>query len=328
MGTRKVFGLIIACLIPLLLLAVGAGCSPPAPKGPGTEEGKGAPASSEGTTAAPARSGPSGYEEFIVTLTPVVPTSADTVRATLRSAASHREATAASWKWFVNGSEQRIASDTMAAGSAKKGDEIQVEATVSRPGGTVVARSRKVRVANALPKVVGAELSNLSPGKDELLVATASSQDPDGDAIRLNFRWRINGKVAQEGENPELRLSTAKKGDEVYCEVVPNDGQSTGPTLATRIVTVRNSPPIIRSTPPSGVGTDGVFSYRLMADDPDGDPLVFSMTEGPKGGSFDAGTFLWAPPAGFQGTAPVVLRVSDGAGGEARQEFVLQVAAP
>ena len=316
-----------ACLIPLLLLAVGAGCSPPGPKGRGTEEGKGAPVLSEGATAAPAGNEPSGYDGYIVTLTPAVPTSADGVRATLRSAASHREGTAASWKWFVNGSEQRIASDTMAAGSAKKGDEIQVEATVARPGGTVAVRSRKVRVANAPPRVTGADLSNLSPGKGETLVATASAEDPDGDPIRWIFRWRINGEVVQEGENPELRLSTAKRGDEVYCEVVPNDGEATGPTLATQIVTVRNRPPIIRSIPPSGAGPDGVFSYPVMADDPDGDPLGFTMTEGPKGASFDAGTFRWAPTSEFRGTAPVVLRVSDGAGGEARQEFVLQVGA-
>jgi len=316
-----------AWLIPLLFLAVGAGCSPPGPKGHGSEEGKGASTPSEGITAAPARNEPPGHEEYIVTLTPAVPTSADGVRATLRSSASHREGTAASWKWFVNGAEQRIASGTMAAGSAKKGDEIQVEATVARPGGTVAVRSGKVRVANAPPRVTGAGLSNLSPGKGETLVATTSAEDPDRDAIRWNFRWRIDGKVVQEGENPELRLSTAKRGDEVYCEVVPNDGEATGPTLATQIVTVRNSPPIIRSTPPSGAALDGVFTYRLMADDPDGDPLGFTMTEGPKGASFDAGTFRWAPTSEFRGTAPVVLRVSDGAGGEARQEFVLQAGA-
>lgn len=323
MRTGKVFGVVIAFLI-----AIGAGCSPPAPKGSGTEEGKGAPAASGGTAAAPARSETPGYEEYVVTLLPAVPTSADSVRATLRSSASHREETAASWKWFVNGSKRRIETDTMAAGAAKKGDEIQVEATVARPGGTVAVRSRNVRVANAPPRVTGAELSNLSPGKGETLVATASAQDPDGDAIRLIFRWRINGKVVQDGENPELRLSTAKKGDEVYCEVVPKDGEATGPTLATSIVTVRNSPPIVRSTPPSGAGPGGVFSYRLIAEDPDGDLLVFAMTEGPKGASFEAGTFRWAPPAGFQGTARVVLRVSDGAGGEARQEFLLRVETP
>jgi hypothetical protein len=320
LGNRKGF-----CLVIVFLIVFGAGCSPPAPKGSGAEEGKEATADSGGTAADPARSEIPGHEEYVVTFLPAVPTSADSVRATLRSAASHREETAASWKWFVNGSERRIETDTMAAGSAKKGDEIQVEATVARPGGTVAVRSRNVRVANAPPRVTGAELSNLSPGKGETLVATASAQDPDGDAIRLIFRWRINGKVVQEGENPELRLSPAKKGDEVYCEVVPMDGEATGPTLATSIVTVRNSHPIIRSTPPSGAGPGGVFTYHLVAEDPDGDSLGFAVTEGPKGASFEAGTFRWAPPAGFQGTARVVLRVSDGDGGEARQEFVINV---
>ena len=323
MGNRKCF-----CLVNVFLIMFGAGCSPPAPKDIGSVEDKGTPAGSGGTAASLTSGEPSGSEEYIVTLSPAAPTSADSVRATLRSAASHREGTVASWKWFVNGFERRISSDTMAAGSAKKGDEIQVEATVARPGVAVAVRSRNVRVANAPPRVTGAELSNISPGKGETLVATASAEDTEGDAIRLTFRWRINGKVVQEGENPELRLSTAKMSDEVYCEVIPNDGEATGPTLATPIVTVRNSPPIVRSTPPSGAGPDGVFSYRLLAEDPDGDPLAFAMAQGPMGASFEAGTFHWSPPAEFNGTTRVVLRVSDGAGGEARQEFVLQAGTP
>lgn len=130
--------------------------------------------------------------------------------------------------------------------------------------------------------------------------------------------------MVQEGENPGLLLSTAGKGDEVYCEVIPGDGEATGRSLATHIVTVRNSPPVVRSTPPSSAGPGGVFSYRMAADDPDGDPLVFSMIEGPEGASFEADTFRWTPPAGFQGAARVVLRVSDGGGGEARQEFLIR----
>ena len=323
MRTGPIFGLVIAFLI-----AIGAGCSPPAPKGSVTGEGKGAPVASGVTTANPARSEDPRPGEYEVTLSPPAPTSADSVRAALRSAASHREETAESWKWFVNGSERRIDSDTMVAGAVEKGDEIQVEAMVAGPAGAYTVSSRKVRVANALPRVVRAELSNLSPGKGETLVATAIAEDPDRDAIRLIFRWRINGKVVQEEETPELRLSTAKKGDEVYCEVVPKDGEATGLTLATPIVTVRNIPPIIRSTPPTGAGPGGVFAYRLVAEDPDGDPSGFTMTEGPMEASFGAGTFRWEPPAGFQGTARVVLRVSDGVGGEARQHFVLRVGTP
>ena len=323
MRTGPVFGLVIA-----ILIAIGAGCSPPAPKGNGTEGGKEAPVASGATIGVPARSETSGFEEYEVTLSPPSPTSVDSVRATLRSAASHREETAASWKWFVNGSERRIEMDTMAAGAVRKGEEIQVEATIAKPGGTVAVRSRNVRVANAPPRVTSAELSNLSPGKGETLVVTATAEDSDRDKIRLIFRWKIDGKVVQEGENPELRLLTAKKGDEVYCEVVPKDDEATGPTLATQIVTVRNSPPIVRSTPPSRGGPDNVFSYRLVAEDPDGDSLGFAMTEAPLGASFEAGTFRWAPSAGFQGTARVVLHVSDGAGGEARQEFVLHVLMP
>ena len=315
-------------VIMLAVLLVLSGCAPSSPTG-GT--GRQGDASTGGPPVAGGEEpGANGTVQggYIITFSPPAPSVADNVRALLRDAVTLREVPAESWKWKVNGEVLNGESDTLSAGTAGKGDEIEALASVAGPRGTASVRSRKIRVANALPRVIRAEQSNLSPGKSDTLVATPSAEDPDRDPIRLIFRWRINGNVVQEGENPELPLSKAKRGDEVYCEVIPNDGEATGPTLATPIVTVRNSPPILRSTPPSRGGPDNVFSYRLIAEDPDGDALVFAMTEGPKGASFEAGTFRWPPPAEFQGTARVVFRVSDGAGGEARQEFVINVGSP
>lgn len=313
-----------ACLIPLLLAAIAAGCSPPGPAGEGGRKaGVEVPAAPAGPGDAPAP-GPTATAGYLVTFSPAVPTAADNVRAVLRDAVTHREVQAGSWKWRVNGDGRKEESDTLPAGSAEKGDEIEALASAAGPVGTVSVRSRKVRLANAPPRVTGAGLSSHSPRRGDTLVATASAEDPDGDAVRLAFRWTVNGKVVQEGVRPELVLSSARRGDEVHCEVVPSDGESTGITLSTPVVTVLNSPPVIRSVPPASAGPAGAFLYRVAAEDPDGDDPGVELVEGPEGASFEGGTFRWEPPAGFRGTARVVLRATDGAGGEARQEFLLQ----
>lgn len=309
-------------LVPLLLLAFGGGCSPP---GPAVEAGRTAegrvPASPAGTADAPAAPAPAGY---FITFSPSAPTGADSIRAVLRDAASHQEIPAVSWTWVVNGTERKESSDTLAAGSVGKRDEIEARATVAGPGTTVSVGSRKIRIANAPPRVTRAALSNPSPRRGDTIAVDAVADDPDADPVRLTYRWKVGGKVVQEGERPELALSDAKRGDEVHCEVVPVDGESTGISRPTEVVTVLNSPPAIRSAPPASAGPDGTFLYRLVVADPDGDDLGVELVEGPEGASFDGATFRWPPPAGFRGTARVVLRATDGVGGEARQEFTLQ----
>lgn len=309
--------------IGLLLLAAGAGCSPAPPTGgydrPAREAG--APsARSAGTGPAAQVPAPAGY---LVTFAPSAPTAVDNVRAVLRDAATNREIATVSWTWIVNGRETGRDSDTLAAGSVRKGDEIEARATVGSSAGAIPAGSRKVRVANAPPRLIRAALSNRSPRKGDTISADAEAFDPDGDAVRLTYRWFAGGRVVQEGERSELVLAAANRGDEVYCEVVPGDGQATGISLATEAVAVLNSPPVIRTVPTASAGPEGSYVYRILAEDPDGDGLLYEMVEGPEGAAFAAGTFRWQVPAGFRGTLRVVIRVRDGAGGEAMQEFAL-----
>jgi hypothetical protein len=68
------------------------------------------------------------------------------------------------------------------------------------------------------------------------------------------------------------------------------------------------------------------YAYQATAVDDDGDALTFSLLNGPAGMTVDGagGKVAWTPSA--PGDFPVVLKVSDGMGGEAFQEFSIHVA--
>jgi len=70
------------------------------------------------------------------------------------------------------------------------------------------------------------------------------------------------------------------------------------------------------------------YQYTASAQDDDGDALAFSLVNGPAGMAIggSSGKVTWTPSSA--GYFPVVVKVSDGMGGEAQQEFAVWVAGP
>lgn len=86
-----------------------------------------------------------------------------------------------------------------------------------------------------------------------------------------------------------------------------------------------NRPPAFTSTPQTEAIPGLAYTYQATALDPDHDPLTFSVISGPKGLSIDPTTGLvtWSPQASDLGTEAVALRVSDGRGGTAEQDYTI-----
>ncbi|MEM2870558.1 MAG: putative Ig domain-containing protein [Thermoplasmata archaeon] len=91
-----------------------------------------------------------------------------------------------------------------------------------------------------------------------------------------------------------------------------------------RVVLTTSLPRFI-SEPP-GIAAKGVlYRYRALAQDDDNDTLTYALLSGPPGMTIDprTGVLEWLPE--WTGSFKVNLRVSDGRGGEAVQEFNLSV---
>jgi RHS repeat-associated protein len=89
-----------------------------------------------------------------------------------------------------------------------------------------------------------------------------------------------------------------------------------------------SSAPVITSTPPLQAVVAVPYQYRVHAQDAAGNPFTFTLDTGPAGMAIDAtGLLTYTPTAAQAGTQHVHLTVDNGHGGQAIQQFDLNVVA-
>ncbi len=88
---------------------------------------------------------------------------------------------------------------------------------------------------------------------------------------------------------------------------------------------IPNAPPRIVSTPPEFRG--GVYTYQVVAEDVDGDPLAYALAAAPPGMTINAGTGLitWNIDEKNAGSYPVEVIAQDPGGLKASQKYTLTV---
>ena len=89
-----------------------------------------------------------------------------------------------------------------------------------------------------------------------------------------------------------------------------------------------NRPPLITSVPVVDANVGSEYSYQVVATDPDGDELTYSIVEAPEGMAFDdanTGQITWIPTASQLDIQSVTIQVEDGSGGTTTQEFAILV---
>ncbi|MBE9088610.1 DUF4114 domain-containing protein [Microcystis aeruginosa LEGE 11464] len=88
---------------------------------------------------------------------------------------------------------------------------------------------------------------------------------------------------------------------------------------------IPNQAPVFTSTAPKTAQIGQLLTYQATATDANNDRLTYSLLNQPEGMAVDAetGSLIWQPKQNQIGNNRVVLRVSDGKGGIATQEFFL-----
>ncbi|MDB9426649.1 putative Ig domain-containing protein [Microcystis aeruginosa CS-564/01] len=88
---------------------------------------------------------------------------------------------------------------------------------------------------------------------------------------------------------------------------------------------IPNQAPVFTSTAPQNAQIGQLLTYQATATDANNDRLTYSLLNQPEGMAVDAetGILIWQPKQNQIGNNRVVLRVSDGKGGIATQEFFL-----
>lgn len=149
-----------------------------------------------------------------------------------------------------------------------------------------------------------------------------SGSDSDGDNVIFEYAWEKNGVPAGSSYRFEGEL---KRNDVIAVTITPFDGEIRGRSL-TLSREIRNVPPTIKGVKDARLEGD-TYSCRVVAVDPDGDPLTYVLKDAPSEMSIDAstGTIRWEIPPGIRGKIPVTVSVSDGSGGNASYAMVITI---
>jgi len=229
------------------------------------------------------------------------------------------------FEWRIDGNLIAGTRDgSLVVPDVRKGSELSVTAIASDGRAASDPVTAKVRIGNQKPSVANVRFEptdGVKPG--ETVVAIAEGDDPDGDQLDFHYEWRV-GDRKEGGDRDRFDTKDLKRGDHLTVRVTADDGEEEStPALGPNLV-LGNSAPAITSQPPPGMGSDGVYHYRVEASDPDGDRnLRFRLDGGPDGTKIDPllGEITWKPSLAQAGKHPIEVVVTDGRGGEAKQTF-------
>ncbi|MGB7293088.1 MAG: putative Ig domain-containing protein [Thermodesulfobacteriota bacterium] len=157
--------------------------------------------------------------------------------------------------------------------------------------------------------------------------AFVEAKDPDNDAISFGYQWKLDGEDIPGATDEMLEWREEfKKGSIISVGVIPFDGKDEGVWKAEGSFTIPNSPPIITSEPVPRI-EDGKLSYVLKAEDPDGDPIEYTLKNAPRGMTIEPATGLiaWKFGEADIGEHTVEIIVTDSEGARASQMLTLNI---
>ncbi|HYI02998.1 PKD domain-containing protein [Hyalangium sp.] len=178
-------------------------------------------------------------------------------------------------------------SRTVPTGTAQKGESWSFSVR-PKDGASFGARqtSAPVVIRNTPPAASSATVTPSQPRTDDVLTATFTYGDADGDPqVGSEIRWYRNG-LEQPSllDQPFVPASATRKREVWYYRVRPKDGTDYGPAEVSNPTFIENSPPVASAGPDQQIPpTQAVMRVTLDgtgSQDMDGDVLDYTWSEG------------------------------------------------
>jgi hypothetical protein len=263
-----------------------------------------------------------------VNILPEKPTQGSELNLSIQSLDPDGDPVTYTFQWMKN-DEEMIGENknSLSSKTFKKGDLIRAKVTPS--DGKLNGKpflSAPAKILNSPPVIREAWIEPKVAYVTDRLKANVKSSDRDGDFIYYTYRWEKNGTVLNEEREEILEKGRFKKGDSIVFIVTPDDRENSGTPKKSEALIISNSPPVILSSPPTSVEKT-TYLYQVGADDPDKDPLTYTLKSGPKGMEMDKKTGLirWEIRKEDKGNHSVEIEVSDEAGAKSIQRYSLNI---
>ncbi len=230
-------------------------------------------------------------------------------------------------RWLING-EERESGQILPPSAFRRGDRIQAIVKLLAGGEEKLITTPEVAAVNAMPTVVDVRIEPQAPTNGSTVRTVVQAQDPDGDPLTFKYRWHVDD-VPVPGETDSFPLKGVKKGSWVHVAVTPNDGISDGAWRYSPRYQVVNAPPVVKSEPPKTIPPSRVLTHTVVAEDPDGDPMTYTLVKGPEGFTLSGATLTWkVSDRDLEKPAEVVIRISDDDGASTVLTMILNPRKP
>ncbi|MSU78985.1 MAG: hypothetical protein EXS16_12930 [Gemmataceae bacterium] len=181
-----------------------------------------------------------------------------------------------------------------------------------------------VNPVNDAPGITSLVFDSDAPRTNDMLTATVTASDVEGDALTYQYVWSVNGVTVQTtittATSNSLDLSVAgngDKGDVVSVVVTPSDASGTGLELADGVI-VANSAPELGPVADMYFVEDEEINILLTATDADGDAISFDAFDLPDG---------LILTDYYNGTAAITGVVQHHGGGNDTQQYPVRITA-
>ncbi|MBP0018314.1 MAG: putative Ig domain-containing protein [Cyanobacteria bacterium SBLK] len=207
--------------------------------------------------------------------------------------------------------------------------EIAIEVRDGRGGVTTQTLTPEVFApqTNRAPSILSSPSTRVRLGNTYFYNVVA--RDIDGDRLTYALSDESPSEMEIDGDGRILWTPTAEDFGFKTVEVIVSDGTTTTAQTWSIAVSDRaaNNSPRITSTPETIADLEGVYQYRLSAEDPENDLLLWSLSEAPIGMEIhpETGVLTWQPQAEQIGEQTVIVEVLDVAGASSVQEYTLTV---
>ena len=138
----------------------------------------------------------------------------------------------------------------------------------------------------------------------------SAARDPEGAAVSWSLREPPVGMTI-DGATGKIEWISTAAGQQLVT-VIATDPLGARAIQSYLLSTARNEAPQITSTPPTTAVAGGLYRYDVSAQDPEGDPLQYTLIAPPSGMTIDSvGRLRWNVPSTALTPVNVLVEVAD-----------------